>query len=122
MRPLLVLALVPLLGMGLPTTGTALTVSDRDCAEGAGFVENAARARDNGITRERFVARFDEDLQAIRAFPAPLRWFVQDDDDEALLRAAVLQVFEQPRTPAEHGRGFLSTCRARVTAATSRAG
>ncbi len=118
MRPLLVLVLAAL----LPSTGTALTVSDRDCAEGAGFIENAAHARDNGITRERFVARFDEDLQAIRAFPAALRWFVQDDDDEVLLRTAVLQVFEEPRVPAEHGRRFLSTCRARVTAASDRAG
>ena len=106
MRSLLILlALVPL-------PGSALTVTVRDCLEGAQFIENAAHARNNGITREAFVARLDEDLQIIQAFPPSLRWFAQDEEDALLLRGAVLQVFTQVQAPKEHAAGFLAVCRA----------
>lgn len=103
--------------LALPLAAAALTVSPRDCAEGAAFIENAAHARNNGMTRDAFVARLDEDLQIIRAFPPALRWFAQDDDDAALLREAVLNVFAEPLTPQEHGARFFATCHAVATLA-----
>jgi hypothetical protein len=96
----------------LPVAASALTVTPRDCHEGAQFIENAAHARNNGITREAFVARLDEDLQIIQAFPPQLRWFAKDDDDAELLRSAVLQVFAQALAPKAHAADFLAVCRA----------
>jgi len=96
----------------LPIAASALTVSPRDCLEGAQFIENAAHARNNGVSREAFVARLDEDLQIIQAFPPQMRWFAQDDDDALLLRTAVLQVFAEGRAPKEHAARFLAVCRA----------
>jgi hypothetical protein len=102
----------------LPLPAAALTVTVRDCFEGAQFIENAAHARNNGISREAFVARLDEDLQLIQAYPPALRWFAQDEDDAMLLRAGVVQVFAEERLPQEHGARFLALCRslARATA------
>jgi hypothetical protein len=103
---------LPLLLALLPLAASALTVTPRDCLEGAQFIENVAHARNNGISREAFVARLDEDLQLIQAVPPHLRWFAQDEEDAALLRAAVLQVFAQTMPPKEHAAGFLAVCHA----------
>jgi hypothetical protein len=96
----------------LPVTASALTVTSRDCLEGAQFIENAAHARNNGISREAFVTRLDEDLQIIQAIPPQMRWFAQDEDDALLLRSAVLQVFAEAQEPKEHAAGFLAVCHA----------
>ena len=85
-----------------------------ECAEGAEFIANAARARDNGITREAFVGRLERDLVAIRAFPPALRWFVKDDADEQFLVAAAARVYDRPRSTGEHHAEFLAACIART--------
>jgi hypothetical protein len=95
----------------------ALTVTLEECAEGADFIGNAARSRDNGIRAEEFLGRMEQDLVAIRSVPPAMRWFARDGDDEALLRVAALDVFAAPRGPEHHHREFLASCRATVAAA-----
>jgi len=86
-----------------------------ECLEGSDFIANAARARDNGIARDRFLERLDSDLETIRAFPPALRWFARDGDDEAFLRAATESVFREPLAPDEHRATFLRACFARLS-------
>jgi hypothetical protein len=85
-----------------------------ECLEGADFIANAARARDNGVTRARFMAQLAADLVTIRAFPAELRWFVKDPDDEQFLATAARRVFDDPATPVDHRSDFLRACFDRV--------
>lgn len=102
----------------LPQPASALTVSLEECAEGADFIRNAARSRDNGLRADAFLRRLEDDLLAIRSVPPALRWFARDADDEALLRGAAISVFADPRSADAHHLDFLSTCRAVVAAST----
>ncbi len=86
-----------------------------DCLEGSDFIANAARAREHGMTREAFVARLDEDLLLIHAFPPELRWFARDEDDARFLRAEVEIVFDVPESPDAHRADFLRACLKRIT-------
>ena len=88
-----------------------------ECNEGGEFIRNAALARDNGMTREFFVGRLEEDLSLIKAFPPSLRWFVQDSGDEKLLTEAVLDVFDFPVKAEQHEAAFVRTCLAAAVAA-----
>ena len=81
-----------------------------ECAEAAEFIANAARARDNGMTRAAYVGRLADDLVVIRAFPPALRWFAKDADDERFLLAAAARVYDVPRLPSEHHAEFLAAC------------
>lgn len=81
-----------------------------ECVEGSDFIANAARSRDNGMTREAFLERLDGDLLAIRAFPPALRWFARDEDDEQMLRRAARDVFDRPQPPARHAGALLAAC------------
>ena len=81
-----------------------------ECREGGDFIRNAALARDAGYSREFFVGRLEEDFVLIRAFPASLRWFVRDTEDELFLRAEVEAVFGAPATSEQHRAGFLERC------------
>lgn len=87
-----------------------------DCLEGSEFIANAARARDNGMLRDTFLARMEEDFTVIRAFPPALRWFAKDDDDERFLLDAVARVYDRPQPPARHHADFLAVCLERLTA------
>jgi hypothetical protein len=107
---LLVVALV----VACASAARASVQSVAECLEGADFIANAARARDNGIAPDRFLDRLDSDLEAIRAFPPPLRWFARDDDDAAFLRTATEAVFREPVSPDEHRAAFLRACFARL--------
>jgi hypothetical protein len=101
--------------LGGPACGAAahgLTL--RECLEGGDFIKHAAMSRDNGITREVFLERIESDLLAIRQYPPHLRWFVQDQDDEALLVQAARTVFDSPRDPPSHVSEFLAKCVERV--------
>jgi hypothetical protein len=86
----------------------------RECQEGGDFIKNAALSRDNGMTREVFLERLEGDLVMVRAHPPHLRWFVQDEDDEALLVQAARTVFDAPREPSIHQSEFLARCAGRV--------
>ncbi len=88
--------------------------SPGECREGGDFIRNAALSRDKGATREFFVNRLEEDLLTIRAFPAQLRWFVHDRDDEQFLRAEVEAVFDAPQPGDQHREAFLARCVARA--------
>jgi hypothetical protein len=88
--------------------------SDQECREAREFIENAAMSRDNGMDGMTFVSKLLADFMAIRSFPAELRWFVQDQQDEELLLAAVSDVFERPGEPHTHGRSFLERCVGRI--------
>jgi len=85
-----------------------------ECLEGADFIANAAIARENGISRAAFLERLEDDLQLIHAFPAELRWFAKDDEDERFLHAEAATVFDAPATPEDHRRTFLRACFARL--------
>ena len=100
----------------LPLPAAALTATVADCSEAADFIGNAARSRDNGLSSEAFFARFDGDLELLKALPPEVRWFVKDDDDEALLRAGAIEVFARRRQPDEHALDFLIRCREAIDA------
>ncbi len=89
---------------------TARNISLAECGEGGEFIRNAALARENGVTREFFLGKLEEDLLVIRAFPPELRWFVQDDADEAFLSARAAGVFDEPKKPEEHETAFIRDC------------
>ncbi|UCH48205.1 MAG: hypothetical protein JSU95_19665 [Betaproteobacteria bacterium] len=81
-----------------------------ECLEAGEFIRNAALSRDNGISREFFLARLEEDLVAIRSFPPHLRWFVRNELDEALLTGAAERVFDVPQPPRRHEIEFVDEC------------
>ena len=91
-----------------PAMAHPLTLSE--CKEGGEFIRNAALARDNGVLREFFVGKLEEDLMLIRAFPPQLRWFVQDSGDEKLLTEAVFDVFDAPVKAEQHEASFIGSC------------
>jgi hypothetical protein len=97
------------------TTGVAASVPTRaECLEASQFIANAAHARDNGMRRDAFVARIEADFVVIRAFPAELRWFAKDVDDERFLVEAAAEVFDRPRAADRHRSDFLADCLARA--------
>jgi hypothetical protein len=102
------------IGLCVPAGASVPTFSD--CLEGSDFIANAAQARDNGMTRAAFMGRLAEDFVAIRAFPAELRWFVKDPDDERFLESAAEHVFAAPTAPSAHRSDFLRACFDRLTA------
>jgi len=94
-------------------TAGASPLSVEDCFEGSDFIANAAAARENGMTREAFLNRMDEDFQLIRAFPPALRWFAHDEDDARFLLQSAREVFDAPDVPEGHRAHFLAACLAR---------
>ena len=111
------LALAAVMG-GLSYVATAHDLTLAECAEGGDFIMHAAMSRENGMTREAFLERMENDIRMIQAFPPQLRWFVQDEDDEELLTSAARLVFDSPREPESHQWEFLAACAARVSDAT----
>jgi hypothetical protein len=105
-------ALAVALAAGVEAAVPTLT----DCLEGSDFVANAARSRDNGITRSAFLDRLAADLVAIRAFPPELRWFARDEGDEQFLVASAERVFDRPQAPERHQAEFLAACLDRAAA------
>jgi hypothetical protein len=116
-RPIGAFGWAGLLGLACISSAAAHDLSAVECREGAEFIEHAAMSRDSGLSRDDFLGRLQEDLQAIQAFPPALRWFVQDAADEELLVGAALRVFDAPRAPEDHRNDFAEACEARVSAA-----
>lgn len=94
-----------------PATG--LAQSTGECNEGGDFIRNAAFSRDNGMSREAFLGRLQDDLATIRSFSPSLRWFVRNEADEAFLIAEVQSVYDLPLSPEQHRPGFIRRCLAR---------
>jgi hypothetical protein len=86
----------------------------QECREAGEFIRNAALSRDNGMKRDAFIDRLQGDLMAIRGHPPAMRWFAQDEEDEAFLIASVETVFDQPKKSTEHETDMLHKCLARV--------
>jgi len=86
------------------------------CFEAADFIGNAARSRDNGMSREAFIGRLEDDLVVIRAFPPAMRWFAKDAADERFLLQAAARVYDHPLPPAQHSADFLAACLERTAA------
>ena len=105
--------LIALLCSGL---ACAHPLSRNECAEGSDFIKNAALSRDNGMDGTTFLSRTIDDLAAIKAFPPPLRWFVQDQSDEDYLLAAISRVFSSPAQPQTHQSDFFADCITRAAA------
>ena len=93
----------------------ASPLSVADCFEGADFIAHAAAARENGMSRQAFLNRMDEDFQLIQAFPPALRWFAHDEDDERFLLQFAREVFDAPDAPEGHRAHFLAACLSRST-------
>ncbi len=85
-------------------------LSARECMEGADYIRHAALSRDGGMPEAAFMDVFERDMQLIARVPPSLRWFVQDEDDEALLRAALDEVFSRPQSPQQHALDFARAC------------
>jgi hypothetical protein len=100
----------------IAVTAQAGVPTVHDCLDGSDFVANAARSRDNGMSRDAFLARMEEDFVVIRSFPPALRWFVKDDDDERFLLDAAASVYDRPQAPAQHHADFLAVCLQRLSA------
>ena len=100
------------------SAGSALAhkPSVQECREAGEFIRNAALSRDAGMKRVDFLDRLHGDLMAIRSHPAEMRWFAQDDEDEAFLVAAVESVFDVPAKSVEHESEMLHKCLARMDA------
>ena len=110
---------IPLMIAALATTLAPDVLADdaamqphpfEECLEGGEFIRNAALSRDNGITREFFMSRLADDLQAIKSFPPQLRWFVRNELDEILLTEAVARVFDAPQPATRHEIDFVDAC------------
>jgi hypothetical protein len=97
------------------TAGSASKLSVAECFEGSDFIANAALARENGISREQFLGRMEDDFELIQAYPPQLRWFAKDHDDESFLFESAQQVFDSPLTPEQHRARFLAACFGRGT-------
>lgn len=90
--------------------GQARQLSVQECIEGSDFIRNAALARDNGMPASKFLDKIREDIEMIQSFPPQLRWFVQDEEDAAMLIAAATEVFQRPQAPISHQSDFFKTC------------
>jgi hypothetical protein len=98
------------LGLLWVTGAAAHDLTATECREGGEFIEHAAMSRDQGLGRDEFLNKMEEDIRAIQMFPPDLRWFVQDETDQALLLGAAQQVFDAPRTPEDHRNEFVQAC------------
>ncbi len=98
------------LGLAMLSAAHAHEPSVTECKEGADYIRNAAISRDQGITEKKFMQVFETDMRMIQAVPRELRWFVQDDEDEAFLRAQLSVVFRQPQPPQKHAQEFAHAC------------
>src|SRR4051812_13982100 len=87
--------------------GGASATDPEECAQAGQFLANAARARDEGMPKDEFLAHMESDFQVIRAFPPEMRWFAETDDDERFLLNAAREVFDHPAAPESHARRFV---------------
>ena len=85
-------------------------LTQQECMEGGDFIKNAAFSRDNGIDREFFLGKLEDDIEVIRSFPINLRWFVKGPSSELLLKSAAKEVFDFPTTPRRHQINFIDQC------------
>jgi len=113
LRELRCLAACACVALSLPVAAGSLSVEE--CFEGSDFIANAARARENGMSRGQFIGRMQDDFALIHAYPPALRWFAQDEEDERFLLEAAQDVFDRPDTPDQHRTRFLEACFARAS-------
>lgn len=102
--------------MLIPAVSMAHQPSRQECREGGDFIKNAALARDRGMPEESFISRIQEDIEVIKAFPPPMRWFVQDDEAAEFLIAAATEVFRKPKEASKHQADFIRSCLRKVVA------
>lgn len=113
------LATLPLamaLSVALLSAAGAHELSISECREGSDYIRNAALSRDNGVSERKFMEVFETDMAMIQSVPKSLRWFVQDAEDEAFLRAQLGKVFQHPQPPQQHARDFAEACMRRTGA------
>jgi hypothetical protein len=102
--------------MLIPAICVAHQPTRQECTEGGDFIKNAALARDRGMPEESFLARIQDDIEIIKAFPPQLRWFVQDDEAAEFLIAAATDVFRKPKEARTHQADFVKACLRKVGA------
>lgn len=108
------LPLTMALTLALLSSVSAHELSINECKEGADYIRNAALSRDSGVTERKFMEVFETDMVMIQSVPRAMRWFVQDDEDEAFLRAQIGRVFQRPQSPQQHARDFAEACMLRT--------
>ncbi len=108
-RRLCLRTVLPLLS-AVAAGASAHELTARECMEGSDYIRNAALSRDSGVTEAAFMDVFERDMMMIARVPPSLRWFVQDQDDESLLRAALDDVFSRPQSPQQHALDFARAC------------
>lgn len=92
--------------------------SDHECTEAAEMIGHFADARDahsldesKGVGKEEALSQYDAGWEVVKTFPPELRWFLEDDDDNNLLRAGVEKVFDHPElTPEMLNTEFKAGC------------
>lgn len=112
MRTTMVMTALVAANLAGPALAHELTTDE--CREAGEFIMHAAMSRDAGLSRDAFVSRMQADLLVIQAYPPQMRWFVQDESDEALLVSHAEQVFDEPRAPDAHQQHFLQACLERI--------
>jgi hypothetical protein len=83
-----------------------------ECTEAAEMVMHFAESRDSGaVDKAGATQQYDDSIKAVSGYPPEQRWFVQDDDDVGLLRAAILDVFDRASmSPVQLQTEFKTSC------------
>ena len=104
-------SLVWLLCAALTVSAGATTPTTRkECLEARDFIENAARSRDNGYSREFMLRRFEDDVIILSGMDPEKRWFIRSPAATRFLREALTEVFAKKKKPQDHGSAFLESC------------
>lgn len=98
--------------LAFPKHARAHERTQDECREAADMVMHFAQARDSkSVDKETALQQFDGAVQAVSGVAAEQRWFVEDDEDVALLRGAVVQVFDNPdQSPEALATLFRAVC------------
>lgn len=86
------------------------TLSKADCEAAAAFILAGARARDQGVSSERFMGQLRADLLRLGAEPPGTRWFLHSKMEAQLLLSAATRIYREPRAAAWHFTNFVKSC------------
>lgn len=83
-----------------------------ECREAADMVMHFAQARDTkSVDKPTAMQQYDDSVKMVSVYPPAQRWFVEDDEDVALLRGAIGQVFDNPdQSPEALATIFRAVC------------
>ena len=94
----------------MPSPTSTPTLSKDDCEAAAAFILASARARDQGVSAERFMTQLRADLLKLGAEPPDTRWFLHSKMEAQLLLSAATRIHREPRAAAWHFTNFVESC------------